>query len=126
MRILKISRENLINQSEIEELEQIGRRKHLRFEAAASEQTETSEKVLSKVMDMCGKTGAHVPDTVTDRAHWIGEAYLDNKRRNNGHIIIFCFATFRHRTMVYSAKKNMKNNVRFKLELIFFQEISLF
>ena len=58
-----------MNQSEIEELERIGRRKHLRFEAAATEQTETSGKVLSKVMDMCEKTGAHIPDTVTIRAH---------------------------------------------------------
>ena len=58
-----------------------------------------------------------IPDTVTDRACRIGEAYFCNKRKKNCKSIIVCFTTFSHRTIVYCAKKSMKNNVQVKLNL---------
>ena len=115
--ILEIKKQNLTNQSEIEELEQYGRRQCLRFESVPTEQNETSDTVLSKVMDMCKEAGVDIPDTVIDRAHRIGEAYFDNKRKKNCKSIIVRFTTFCHRTLVYRAKKNMKNNVRVQLDL---------
>ena len=87
--IIEIKKQNLTNQSEIEEVEQYGRRQCLRFEGVPTEQfegvpteqNETSDKVLSKVVDMCKEAGGDIPDTVIDRAHRIGEAYFDNNRR---------------------------------------------
>ena len=115
--ILEIKKQNLANQSEIEELEQYGRRQCFRFEGASIEINETSDKVLSKVVDMCKEAGVDIPDTVIDRAHRIGKAYTDNKTKKNCKGIIVRFTTFRHRTMVYRAKKNLKNDVRVKLDL---------
>ena len=68
-------------------------------------------------MDRCKEAGGDIPNTVIDRAQRIGEAYFDNKRKKNCKSIIVRFTTFRHRTMVYRTKKNMKNNVRVKLDL---------
>ena len=98
-------------------MEQYRRRQCLRFEGVTTEQNETIDKVLSKVMDMCKEAGVDIPDTVIDRVHRIGEAYFDNKRKKNCKSIIVHFITFRHRTMIYRAKKNMKNNVPVKLDL---------
>ena len=98
-------------------MEQYGRRQCLRFEGVTTEQNETIDKVLSKVMDMCKEAGVDIPDTVINRVHRIGEAYFDNKRKKNCKSIIVHFITFRYRTMIYRAKKNMKNNVPVKLDL---------
>ena len=160
MHFLEIMKQNLANQSEVEELEQYGRRQCLRFEGVPTEQNENNKhcvksvhiwsysgldwsefsrirtecwkmrtritpntgtfyavKVLSKVVDMCKEAGVDIPDTVIDRAFQIGEAYVNNKRKKNCKSIIVRFTTFCHRTMVSRAKKNMKNNVRVKLEL---------
>ena len=48
--ILEIKKQNLLNQQEIEELEQYGRRLCLRFEGIPTEKNETSDKVLEKIM----------------------------------------------------------------------------
>ena len=63
-------------------------------------------------MDMWKEAGVGIPDTVIDGAHRIREAYFDNKRKKKCKSIIVRFTTFHHRTMVYHAKKNMKNIVR--------------
>ena len=98
-------------------MEQYGRRHCLRFEGAPAEQNETSDKVLSKVMDMCKEAGVDIPDAVIDRAHGIGEACFDNKRNKACKSIIVRFTTAYYRTMAYRTKKNMKNNMRVKLDL---------
>ena len=59
-------------------------------------------------MDFCKEAGVNVPDTVIDRVHRIGVAYVDNKSKESCKSIIVRFATFCHRTMVYRVKKNMK------------------
>ena len=82
-------------------------------------------------MDMCKEAGVDISNTVIDSAHQIGEAYFNNKRKKNCKSVIVRFTTFRHRTMIYRAKKNMKNNVRVKLDLTkniiicLFQQINL-
>ena len=48
--ILEIKKQNLLNQQEIEELEQYGRRLGLRFEGIPTKKNETSDKVLEKIM----------------------------------------------------------------------------
>lgn len=60
----------------------------------------------------------NIPDKIIDRAHRIGVAYVDNKNERSCKSVIVRFTTFRHRTMVYRVKKNLKDNVRVKLDLI--------
>ena len=35
------------------------------------------DKVLDKIMGICKESGVGIPDTVTDRAHMIGEPYVE-------------------------------------------------
>ena len=51
--IPEIKKQNLTNQSQIEELEQYDRKQWLRFEGVPTEQYETSDKVLFEAVDMC-------------------------------------------------------------------------
>ena len=112
--IIEIKKQNLTNQSEIEEVEQYGGRQCLRFEGVPTEQNETSDKVLSKVVDMCKEAGGDIPDTVIDRAHRIGEAYFDNNRRKIVRVSKSTSPLFA--IELWWEKKNIKN-VRIKLDL---------
>ena len=53
--ILEVKKQNVANQSEMEELEQNERSQCRTFEGASIEQNETSGKVLTKVMDCVRK-----------------------------------------------------------------------
>lgn len=64
----------------------------------------------------------NISDTVIDWAHGIGNTNVHNKQRKSKKkskkkSIIKLFTTFCHRTMVYRTKKNMKDNVRVRLDL---------
>ena len=58
-----------------------------------------------------------IPDTVCDRAHWIGPEYSDYKTKRNCKVIITRFTTFRYRTLVYRARKIIRNDVKICLDL---------
>ena len=68
-------------------------------------------------MDLCKEVDVNMPDTVIERAHRIGIAYVSNKSKKCCKSMILRFTTFGHRIMVYRAKKNMKGNVRVKSDL---------
>ena len=68
------------------------------------------------VTKQCCKS-VNILDTVIDTVHRIGKTCTDNKTKKSCKSVIVHFTTFRHRTMVYRAEKNMKNNVRVKLDL---------
>lgn len=53
--ILEVKKQNVANQSEMEELEQNERSQCRTFEGASIEKNETSGKVLTKVMDCVRK-----------------------------------------------------------------------
>ena len=54
---------------------------------------------------------------VIDRAHRIGKGYNDKKTNVRCKSIIGLSTTFRHRTMFYRSRANLKNNAKLKLEL---------
>ena len=56
-------------------------------------------------------------DVAIDRTHWIGKAYTDKTSEMKCKSIIVWFTTFRHRTMFYHSRKNLKRNVKVKLDL---------
>ena len=70
-----------------------------------SEENETSEDVLKKVMTLCNDAEVDIPDMAFDRAHRIGRAHNGKGSNKNCKSIIVRFATFRHRTMLYRCKK---------------------
>lgn len=77
--ILQIKKQNVANQSEIEELEQYGGMQCHRFDGVHIEKNEVSDKVLTKVMDLCKEAGVNIPNTVIVWEQRIVVAYVDNK-----------------------------------------------
>ena len=63
------------------------------------------------------EAGVDIPNEVVDRAHRIGPSYNNKNLNVECKSAIVCFTTFWHRTMVYRAKKKMKQGVRVKLDL---------
>lgn len=66
---------------------------------------------------MCEGADLDIPDVVTDRAHRIGNEYVDNLINVKCKRIIVRFTTFHHQTRFYRAKKKFKNGVKVKLDL---------
>ena len=66
---------------------------------------------------MFDKVELDMPDTVIERPHRIGPQYSDYKTKKKCKAIIVRFATFRHRTSVYWARKKIRNNVKIRLDL---------
>ena len=58
-----------------------------------------------------------IPDTIVGRAHRISPEYSDPKTKRKCQVIIIRFTTFIHRTLVYRARKKIKNNVKIRLDL---------
>ena len=73
--------------------------------------------MLHKVTDMWSEAGMDIPNEVVDRVHRIGPSYTDKNSNVECKSVIVRFTSFRHRTMVYRAKKKMKPGVRVKLDL---------
>ena len=66
------------SESNIEELEQYGRRLCLRIESVPVVENETSEDVFSNVYDMCKKVNIDISKNDIDHAHRTGKPYVDN------------------------------------------------
>ena len=63
---------------------------------------------------MSEKLEVKVPGTVIDRAHRIGKPRIIKGRKV--HQVIVCFTTWRHRTLVYRARKKCPNyKIKFDL-----------
>ena len=66
---------------------------------------------------MFEEAGAGNVDGYIDRAHRIGKTYFDKKSSKKCKSIIVKLGTFRHRTIVYRLKKNMKDNIKVHVDL---------
>ena len=108
---------NIKNQVETEDLEQYGRRLCLRIDGVPTVQNESSEEVLENVKSLFTELKVEIPDTVLDRAHRIGPSYMDKVSNKNCKSIIVRFTTFRHRTMFYRVRKNLRKGIKVKLDL---------
>ena len=108
---------NIKNQEETDDLEQYGRRLCLRIDGVPTVQNESSEEVLEKVKSLFTEGKVEIPDTVLDRAHRIGPSYTDKASKKNCKSIIVRFTTFRHRTMFYGVRKNLRKGIKVKLDL---------
>ena len=90
---------------------QYSRRTCLRITNIPCEKDETSEKVLEKIKRLLNEAGVDIPDSNIDRAHCIGP------KKEKKQAIIVKFTTFRHRTLLYSARRKLKNGVKLHIDL---------
>ena len=113
--VTNLKEQNEIMYSRVDDNEQYGRRLCLRLGGIPSVDNETSDDVLKKVRDIIAES--KVPDEVIDRAHRIGATYTDRDSNVKCQSVIVRFTTFRHRTIIYRARKELKNNVSVHLDL---------
>ena len=104
------------SESNIEELEQYGRRLCLCIESVADLESKTSEDVFNNALDMCKKKKINISENDIDHAHRIDKPYVDNISEKPCKSIIVRFTSFRKRTLVYRGKKVIKD-VRLKVDL---------
>ena len=78
-------------------------------------ENETSNHVLQYVKSIIEESRSEIPDVAIDRAHWIDKAYSDKTSVVYVKAILFGF-DFRHRPMIYHNRKNMKRDVKVKLD----------
>ena len=89
----------------------------LRKDGVPSVDKETSSDVLEKVKEICVESNLEIPDSNLDRAHRIGKSYFDKIKKVKCESIIVRFNTFRHRTLLYRAKKDIKQMAWYKIRL---------
>ena len=56
-------------------------------------------------MDMCKEAGMNIFETIIDRAHRLGNTYVDIKSKKRCKSIIVRFTSFCHRTMSIGKRK---------------------
>ena len=103
--------------SKVDDLEQYGRRLCLRIDGIKSSKDETSDQVLQIVKDKIKEANVEIPDLVLDRAHRVGKNYKDRNSQESCQSIIVRFSTFRHRTLLYRARKQFEGKCQIKLDL---------
>ena len=89
------------------QIEQYQRRLCLRIsgiEVPSLGQNETDQDCLDKIKDVCADLAVEIPCDVIDRAHRIGKTTSHNGKKCRQMIVRF--TTWRHRAIVYRARKN--------------------
>ena len=69
------------------------------------------EKVLEKVKRLVNEAGVDIPDSNINKAHRI------RTKKDKKQTIIVKFTTFRHRTLLYRARRKLKNGVKLHIDL---------
>ena len=110
--VVELRELNINNQSCNKELKQYGRRLCLRIDSVPTVQIESSDDVLEFTKSLFKEAKVAVPDNVLDRAHIIGSSYMDRVTNKKWKSIIVRFTTFRHRTLFYRARKNLKRGFK--------------
>ena len=112
--ISKLKKQTRATVASCEETEQYSQRPCLRIDGVPSVDKETSSDVLEKVTETCAESNFKIPDSNLDRAHQIGKSYFDKIKKVKCKSIIVCFNTFHHRTLLYRAKKDIKQKKGYK------------
>lgn len=92
------------NEDGNEELEQYGRRLCLRIDLVHVEKGETSEGVLRKVTSMCEEADLDILDAALDRAHCIGNKYVDNSKNVKVYLCVSLPSAINHDFIVRRKK----------------------
>ena len=86
----------------------------MEFPPVPKGQSESNESCLAKVKNVFNEMRVDAPDVVIDRVHRIGRPRMVQGKRV--HQVIVRFTTWRHRTVVYRARKNC-TQYKIKLDL---------
>ena len=86
-------------------MEQYGRRLYLRIKKIRKQKNESPDKVLEAVKCWFSEASINIPDACIDRAHRVS--------RTDDTVIV---PHFRHRTIFYRKRKELKNGVKVHLE----------
>lgn len=101
----------------VDDMEQYQRRLCLRINGIPCANNESAEDCLQKVKSLVkNDLKVDVPDLAFDRAHRIGQVSQETENGKTYQSIIVRFTTWRHRTIVFRARKNTRK-VRIKLDL---------
>ena len=73
--------------------------------------------MLEKVKEICAESNLEIPDSNLDRDHRIGKSYFDRIKNVKCKSIVICFNTFCHQTLLYKAKKGIKQKKEYKIRL---------
>lgn len=94
--------------------EQYSRRTSLRFHRVNKEANEKADECLAKIVEVFDNPDIDldIPKAVVDRAHRVG-----GSRNGKPPAIICKFATFRHRTLVYRKRKEIKEKLGYTVSL---------
>lgn len=114
-----LKRDNIILSKQCDENEQYGRRLCLRIEGVpvASSGKESADDVLNIIKNLITEADVEIPPVVLDRAHRIGKPqHPKESGKPITQSIIARFSTFRHRTLLYRARKTIKS-ARVRLDL---------
>ena len=95
----------------IDNNEYYSRRTCLRITNIPCEEKETSEEVLKKEKTIKEEAEVYTPEETIDRAHRVGP------KKNKNQAIIVKFSTFRHRTLFYRARKELKNGIKLHIDV---------
>ena len=91
-----------------EENEHYSRHLYLRIKNLKKQENESSEEVLEEIKCLFSEASINIPDACIDRAHRVSKT---------DDTVIVTFTTFRHRTMFYRKRKELKNGVKVHLNL---------
>ena len=103
------------SESQIDELEQYGRRLCLRIPGISTDEKETSDSVLTIVKEIIDERSINIPDSTIDHARRIG------KKKGKSQAVTVSFTTHRHNSLFHKAMKKIrvgKNSHRFDHETI--------
>ena len=109
---------NINNQSHNKELEQYGRHLCLHINSVPTVQNESSDDILEFAKSLFQEAKVAVPDNVSDRNHRTGPSYTDRITSKKCKSITVRLTTFRHRTLFYRARKNLKIGFKVKFNKI--------
>lgn len=87
-----------------------------RIEDILLKSEETADNIYEKVGDLLKIKYPYVPVSCFDRAHRVGPEYKPYKDKKKCCGMIVRFVSYRHRTLFYRKRKNLKD-VRIKLDL---------
>ena len=91
--------------------EQYSQRTCVRITNISREDDDMLEKVLEKVKRLVNEAGVDIPDSNIDKAHRI------RTKKDKKQAIIVKFTTFRHRTLLYRARRKLKTGVKLHIDL---------
>ena len=101
----------------LDKLEQYGRRCSIRIDGEPMAKNEISNNFLQKVKSIIEESNSEIPNVAMDRTHRTGKVETDKSYGVKCKSIVVQFTTFWHRAMFYLNRKNLKRNVKVKLDL---------